>query len=324
MSAPPSHLRLPPWLQAGALAAILLSPPRVPAEPVAAVPLERRIEPAKVDWQATIEGEGQFRSEGSNFVTRLALPVLHQRTASTVVQVAAAKGEESFGTVSAGAIQRFRPEGGNWVFGFYGFYEAKQTADEFGFQQAAMGVEVSRGRHIVRANGWAPFTGGESWKGRNGDRMTISPTAGFDVEYEVELPSPGLGLQPRLAAGYYYFTATDGVSAKESGVKLRGELQYRWVTAGVEWRDDDRGHGGNWLGLVRVSVPLGGTAEAKDKPAERMTAPIRRDQWPSTLETHKMAPARKIQKDRWSAPYHHTPTHEENCCDGAPEVIIYD
>jgi hypothetical protein len=123
--------------------------------------------------------------------------------------------------------------------------------------------------------------------------------------------------------GYYYVTASDLFSSKESGLKLRAELQYRWVTAGVEWRDDDRALGGNWLGTVRVSVPLG-RGTSGDETDHRLTAPIRSDDWPSTFDrTKEIRRAQAVPRRRtWSPPVQEKPA--EDCCGGAPPVIIYD
>lgn len=272
---------------------------------------------------ATLDLEGQFRSDGSNFTTRLALPIVHQRTNATLVQVEGAKGDQTFRGVGGGLVQRFRPYGGEWVFGFYGFYEVRETAKSFAYEQAAFGVEASHGRHTVRANGWVPTTGGESTRhGR--DTLFTGPTAGFDVEYELELPSPGLHLQPHVAAGYYYLEGTHGVGGHESGVKLRADVQYRWLTAGVEWRDDDRGFGGNWLGTVRVTVPFGGSAEKNDKTDAKLLDPIRRDSSPNTFDHVKHAPAAPKPRAVVQPPMPVTQPANNDCCGGAPPVIIYD
>jgi hypothetical protein len=271
---------------------------------------ESTLAPYETGPMGMAEAGGVFREEGSNFLVRVALPVIQHTQAATLVQVAGAKGEESLGFLSAGAIQRFRPLGGDWVVGGHAFYEAAQTAGGFGFHQIDFGMELARGRHIVRAHGWVPFSGGETRRSR-GELRKESPTIGFDVEYEVDLPSPGWNLQPRVALGYYYFSATDGFSAQESGLKARGELQYRWVTSGVEWREDSRGNGGNWLGTVRVS-----------------TAPVRHDLWPRTLSSREQRPMpreRAQEEERKSAPERSDRVAEAvDCCDGAPSVIIYD
>jgi hypothetical protein len=273
---------------------------------------------------ATVNLEAQIRSEASNFTTRLALPIVSQRTSATLVQVNAAKGAEDLGTIGGGLVQRFRPYGGEWVFGLYGFYELRESRHGADFQLASFGVEVSRGRHTVRANGWVPTTGGESQRhGR--DTTFTGPTAGFDVEYELALPSPGLHLQPHVAAGYYDVEGTHGVGGKESGVKLRADVQYRWVTAGVEWRDDDRAFGGNWLGTIRVTVPFGGSAGPGGRNDARMVEPIRRDSWPGTFEHTKHAPAPHRHAAAIKPPTSVVqPVTDQDCCNGAPSVIIYD
>src|SRR4051812_453852 len=159
--------------------------------------------PASDARAATLDLEGQFRADASNFTTRLALPVFHQRTSATLLQVNADAGGGSLRGIGGGLVQRFRPNGGDWVLGVYGFYETQQSTHGFQFQQAEFGLEATRGRHTVRANGWLPTTGGD--RERHGrDTVFTGPTAGFDVEYELELPSPGLHLQPHVAAGYYY------------------------------------------------------------------------------------------------------------------------
>src|SRR5215207_9195684 len=76
---------------------------------------------------ATLDLEGQFRSEASNFTTRLALPVFHQRTSATLLQVNADVGAQSLWGIGGGLVQRFRPHGGDWVLGLYGFYETRQA-----------------------------------------------------------------------------------------------------------------------------------------------------------------------------------------------------
>src|SRR6478735_8246112 len=67
--------------------------------------------------QPQVEVEGRVRSEAADANVRLAIPVWRAVEHGTLLQASASKGEESLGGVSAGVIQRFRPSGGNWVFG---------------------------------------------------------------------------------------------------------------------------------------------------------------------------------------------------------------
>src|SRR3954453_8465537 len=66
---------------------------------------------------ATLDLEGQFRADASNFTTRLALRVFHQRTSATLLQVNADAGGGSLRGIGGGLVQRFRPNGGDWVLG---------------------------------------------------------------------------------------------------------------------------------------------------------------------------------------------------------------
>jgi hypothetical protein len=289
--------------------------------PLAAAPNERV--PASSAAVGTFEAEGSVREESAQFLTRFAMPVWQLRDAATLLQVTGSKGEQSMGFVSGGVIQRFRPLGGDWVLGVNGFYEAARTTGGFGFQQIDFGLEIARSRHIVRAHAWVPVTGGETRRKRD-EEYKESPSIGFDVEYEIDLPSPGWELQPRLAVGYYYFSASDTISAKESGFKARAELQYHWLTTAIEWREDERGNGGNWLGTLRVSLPLGHQV-SQERTAARMSAPIRHDLWPRTLGQERyvgakataLPPAAKPAPAQSAAP-------AEDCCAGAPAVVIYD
>jgi hypothetical protein len=265
------------------------------------------------------------RERASNFTGRFALPVWKPVGAATLFQIAGLKGEESLGVAGAGVIQRFQPFG-TWVFGLNGFYSVAQTSSGFDFQRVDFGVEVANGRHIVRANGWVPTTGGEVRYTKSYYKEKVSPSAGFEVEYELQLPTIGRDLQPRLAAGYYYHEATDGSNDRESGFKARAELQYGWVTTGVEWRENDRIAGGNWLGMVRVSVPLGrvaaaGTIDSASLTASRMVAPVRHDLWPKTFQGGEKPPAVKPVEVPEAPPVEAAPF---DCCPGAPEMLIYD
>jgi hypothetical protein len=294
----------------------------LPCLPLAAAPNERSIA-SSPEAVGTVEVEGAVREESAQFLTRFALPVWQPNNAATLLQAAGSKGEQSAGFFSGGVIQRFRPLGGDWVLGVHGFYEAARTTGGFGFQQIDFGLEIAHSRHIVRAHAWVPVTGGQTRRTPD-EEYKESPSRGFDVEYEIDLPSPGWELQPRLAVGYYYITASDTLSAKESGFKARAELQYRWLTTALEWREDDRINGGNWLGTLRVSLPLGRQV-TQDRTAARMSVPIRHDLWPRTFgkesyvgsKATALPPAARPAPAPAAAPV-------EDCCGGAPSVLIYD
>ena len=280
---------------------------------------------------ANVELEGRIRSEGADGNARLAIPVWRVIEHHTLLQASAFKGEESLGGISAGVIRRFRPSGGDWVFGLNAFYEAKETPDSFDLQQLVLGAEIARSNHILRANAWLPLTGGEKRKVSGGDTLAIAPTRGFDAEYEVDLPSPIPGLQPRAALGYYYLQARGaGVEKTVSGFKARTEVQYRYVTLGVEWREDERAFGGNWMGMLRVELPLGRTpATALSTSEARMSAPIRRDTWPMTLRSTEGAPGRHFEDEpaRFQASPLRAPSsvaNDPNCCGGAPDELIFE
>jgi hypothetical protein len=277
----------------------------------------------------TAEVEMQSRRAGTSAVARLAVPFWSTPLHSNLIQATIAKGEQSSRAASVGLIERFRPGGGEWVLGFHGFYEAQETPEGFSLQQITAGAEVSHGPHLVRADGWLPFTGADTRTRHDGSTETTSPTKGFEAEYEFTLPKLGREITPRVAAGYYYLTAAHSESGKVSGFKVRGELEYRWLSAGLEWREDARAFGGNWLATARVSIPLGhGYPAASSAPNDPMLTPIRRDIWPRTLRTSHAAPptAREERAPvaaaqvRFPAPSKADPY----CCGGAPDSLTYD
>jgi len=281
--------------------------------------------------QPHVEIEGRVRSEAADGNARLAIPVWQAVEHATLFQASGSKGEESLYGLSAGIIQRFRPSGGDWVFGLNAFYGAAETTDSFRLQQLVIGAEIALPKHIVRANAWLPASGGEKRKVGGGDTLSIAPTRGFDVEYEVELPSPVEGLQPRAALGYYYLQARGAdVDQTVSGFKIRTELQYKYVTLGVEWREDERAFGGNWMGTLRVQLPLGrGPGTAASGAEARMSAPIRRDTWPMTLRSREAAPSRHLsdEPNRFQAAPIRSQTPaatDPNCCGGAPDELIFE
>lgn len=303
----------------------------------AAIP-DSNIAPRMLDTGIQLEGELQVRSSASSAVARLAIPAWKAIGRATLFEATVSKGEKSLGSASVGVIQRFRPAGGNWVFGLNAFYETLQTPEGFDVQQVTVGGEVALKRHIIRANAWFPVTGGETHRRKNGDRVSIAPTRGFDAEYEIELPTLFARLQPRVAAGYYYLRADDaGVFRTVSGFKARAELQYEWVSAGLEWREDGRAFGGHWLGFLRVSVPLGRAVKSDlATAASRMEAPIRRDVWPLIFRSTKAVSARPEEKTASIRPAIRPPSpppgtqppsppvEDVECCDGAPDELIFD
>jgi hypothetical protein len=269
-------------------------------------------------FRAELESEVQAREDGISAGSRLAVPVIQSPISSTLVQGEVSKGEQSQQGVSLGLIQRYRPAGGLWVFGLHAFYDAQETRRGFRLQQAALGAEFARPHQILRVDGWLPLSGSEVRELSCGSRVGVAPTRGLEAEYEVELPSPCFGIQPRLALGYYYLQgAHAAVRDSVSGVKARAELQYRWITAGVEWREDERASGGNWIGLLRVSVPLGRPASQPRSASSRMVAPIRRDSWPRTVSWSKKAPAAEPEHDEEEV------DNDPDCCGGAPASMTF-
>lgn len=186
-----------------------------------------------------------------------------------------------------------------WIFGIYGFYDLKQSANANWFHQGAIGAELLSPCFDLRTNLYIP---------EGGSQQAVAPTAvisngnlvvqnneerayhGFDAEVGMLLwnNSKWLDSEIRGFAGGYYFD-TDSINARSvSGPRLR--LEWRsydlpWMgldsrlTLGAQFQHDAV-RGGQSAGILSVRLPFGSDRGRSRKMCcmqRRMTDVIVRD-----------------------------------------------
>lgn len=196
-----------------------------------------------------------------------------------MAQLTAARGEGDLAVYSGGLGIRRAVGDGETIVGANGFFDYLQDESGFSYSQIGFGIEASRGRWFMDANGYIPV--GET-KRVDSVRETTTvttevrkaiPTKAIETRravtqitqqdreamrsWDVELGYRLLqrrSVSMNVAAGFYQAWAGD---TDVSGLKVRAELQFgRHLALGAEWRQNGGDIGQEWRADAQLRFDL--------------------------------------------------------------------
>ena len=175
------------------------------------------------------------------------------------------------------------PEGEDYIYGIYGFYDRKRSSLGNMFSQATFGAEFLTENWDIRANGYLPLSDDKVIGSSNGDTsLSLSGTSiiaqsslntktekilsGFDAEIGYKIPwLSGTGFDDtRAYAGYFSF---DGNNTKNiAGSRFRLRSRYKdWLQFGLEHQNDDV-RGASNFAEIRLRYQFGKKPKQSQKP----------------------------------------------------------
>ena len=296
--------------------------------------------------------EARALKDGPAVKANVVVPLFGVGHSLVLTQLYGFKGDAELAGIGAGVIARYRIAAAE-VLEVSAFIDGLRDREGFSYPQLGMGFAYSRAWFTARANGYLPLRGGDErtigtheWSSRNGNQASgwsrtewsqeliqhESPARGFEAEIELRLPQPPRWVDPRIAAGYYYFEADDR-SSVHSGLTLRGELHFgeNWAVEGA-WRSDASEIGQEYRFVLRYQKWFGGEDTAVSGRSSDsqyfdhlMRGPVEREPWPTITRARRNGPERRGDSRQIQPPWKEAPPAvPDDCCPNADGPLIFE